>query len=403
MKVPDYSSKDLEKIFIYWKEQLCNFFFLYFSIATIVVYIPGLFFLIPKGAWKVVILDTALYLTIVLMTLLKKKLSYKTRIIVGIVVCYLEGWVMIVRFGSVGVGVMWLFTSILIAGLILGTYQAALTLFISIITYGMVSTLLYERVKIWRELYEYTKISWVIDALNFLIISIIIIISSYTIGKAFYMILKRTFLIRKATILGLAKLAEYRDNNTGSHLLRIQKYTTILTLSLKQTSKFRNIITDDFIEDIQLSSVLHDIGKVGINDSILLKATKLTAKEFEQIKLHPKLGGDVISEIEKNISVHSFYDVGRDVAYYHHEKWNGSGYPNGLSGEDIPLSARIVAVADVYDALTSIRPYKGAMTHDEAAGIIKDGYNTHFDPDIVDASINNEDKFREISQEFFKS
>lgn len=399
MKVPEFSGTDLENIFTYWKEQLCNFFFLYFSIATIAVYIPGLFFLIPKGAWNIVILDTTIYLTIIAMTLLKKRISHFTRTIVGIAVCFVEGWVMIARFGSIGVGVMWLFTSILLAGLILGTVAASITLSINILTYGAVSILLYKEVTIWRELHEYTTMSWIVDALNFLVISIMIIIATYTIGRAFYMILKRTFLIRKATIIGLAKLAEFRDNNTGLHLLRIQKYTTILTMSLKENPKFKNIITDEFLEDIKLSSVLHDIGKVGINDSILLKPSKLTEKEFEQIKLHPVLGGDVISEIEKNISGHSFYDVGRDVAYCHHEKWDGSGYPRGLKGEEIPLCARIVAVADVYDAITSQRPYKEAMPHSYALQIIKEGYGIHFDPEVVDALILNENRFMEISKE----
>ncbi len=201
---------------------------------------------------------------------------------------------------------------------------------------------------------------------------------------------------RIATILGLAKLAEYRDSDTGAHLERIREYSKILAEELAKTPKYEGYITKEYIDDLYNSSILHDIGKVGIPDSILLKPGRLTPDEFEIVKQHSKLGGDAIRAIETKIKGKSFLTLGKEIAYYHHERWDGKGYPEGLKGEEIPLSARIVALADVYDALTSKRTYKEAFSHERAKEIITSERGSHFDPDIVDAFIKREKEFREI-------
>ncbi|MGA1845215.1 MAG: HD-GYP domain-containing protein [bacterium] len=190
---------------------------------------------------------------------------------------------------------------------------------------------------------------------------------------------------RAASIFGFAKLAEYRDEDTGAHLERIREYARIIAEELARNPAYKERITQEFIEDIYLSSILHDIGKVGIEDSILLKPGKLTPEEFEHIKLHSTLGGDALKAAEDKMEGQSFLSLGREIAYCHHEKWDGSGYPKGLKGEEIPLSARIVALADVYDAITSDRPYKRAFTHEKSVEIILNDRGTHFDPDVVDA------------------
>ena len=138
------------------------------------------------------------------------------------------------------------------------------------------------------------------------------------------------------------------------------------------------------MEDLHHSSILHDIGKVWVKDSILLKPGRLTEEEFAHIRRHAAKGGDIIRTIERRIGTPSYLRLGREIAYSHHEKWDGSGYPEGLKGENIPLSARITAVADVYDALTSKRPYKPAFDHDKAVSIIREGRGSHFEPDLVD-------------------
>ena len=201
---------------------------------------------------------------------------------------------------------------------------------------------------------------------------------------------------RAATILGLAKLAEYRDKGTGTHLERIREYSRLIAEQMSLMKKYQDYITKEYATDIYHSSILHDIGKVGIPDSILLKPGQLTREEFEIIKTHTVLGGKALDSIDSSIDGKSFLTLGREIAYHHHEKWDGSGYPQGLSGESIPLSARIVALADVYDALTTKRFYKEAYQHQEARDMIHGLRGSHFDPDVVDAFIKLERQFRQI-------
>ncbi len=198
---------------------------------------------------------------------------------------------------------------------------------------------------------------------------------------------------RAATIMGLAKLTEYRDHDTGSHLERIQEYVKLLTEELANFPEFDGYLTREYVEDIHLSSILHDIGKVGIPDSILLKPGRLDLGEFDIIKKHCQYGGDAIKAVESKISGESFLTLGREIAYSHHEKWDGTGYPMGLANNQIPLSARIVAMADVYDALTSKRIYKDAYSHDKALEIILSERKKHFDPFVTDAFLATATKF----------
>ncbi len=207
---------------------------------------------------------------------------------------------------------------------------------------------------------------------------------------------------RNATILGLAKLAEYRDADTGAHLERIREYSKMLAEELAKKPEYAGYITADYIDDIYNSAILHDIGKVGVPDAILLKPGRLTAEEFDVIKRHSALGGEALREVETKIEGQSFLTLGKEIAYYHHEKWDGSGYPRGLKGDQIPLSARIVALADVYDALTSKRVYKDAFSHQEAKKIIVESRGTHFAPDVVDAFLAHEEDFRKIREELFR-
>lgn len=190
---------------------------------------------------------------------------------------------------------------------------------------------------------------------------------------------------RIALILGLAKLAEYRDTDTGTHLERIREYVKIIATELSRTPGYAGYITDDYIQDIYHSSVLHDIGKIGIADAILLKPDKLTPKEFEIMKSHTVIGGDAITDVAAKVKQRSFLTLAKDIAYYHHERWDGAGYPKGLARTEIPLSARITSLADVYDALTSERPYKKAFSHETALAVIKEGCGGQFDPDVAEA------------------
>jgi putative two-component system response regulator len=205
------------------------------------------------------------------------------------------------------------------------------------------------------------------------------------------------------TIFALATLAEYRDNETGGHILRTQRYVKALAKHLMSKNKFKTKLNPEIIELLYKSAPMHDIGKVGVPDSILLKPGKLTHDEFEEMKKHTVYGLEVIIKSEQTLGVDpktSFLRFAREIAYTHQEKWDGSGYPEGLKGESIPLSGRIMAIADVYDALISKRVYKPPITHKDTIRIIEHGKGSHFDPDLVDAFLEITEQFREIALNF---
>jgi putative two-component system response regulator len=202
---------------------------------------------------------------------------------------------------------------------------------------------------------------------------------------------------RDAVIFGLAKLAESRDPDTGNHLERIAIYSTRLATALRHDPLYRSQITPSFIKLIGISSALHDIGKVGIRDSILLKPGKLDPQEWSAMQLHAAIGGKCIREIESRLGRSNFLRMARDIAFGHHEHWDGAGYPKGLAGEEIPLAARIVAIADVYDALSTKRVYKEAIPHDKCVEMIRVEAGKQFDPVLVKAFLKLEAEFCEIS------
>jgi putative two-component system response regulator len=207
--------------------------------------------------------------------------------------------------------------------------------------------------------------------------------------------------IRDVTIMAMASLAETRDNETGNHLKRTQKYIRALANQLRDHPRFKDFLTEENIESLYKLAPLHDIGKVGIPDAILLKQGKLTPQEFEIMKTHPLLGGNAIAVAENGLSTpNRFLHIAREIATGHHEKWDGSGYPLGLKGDAIPISARLMALADVYDALISRRIYKEPFTHEEAVAYIKQGRNTHFDSDIIDAFVLIQETFKLISEQY---
>lgn len=198
---------------------------------------------------------------------------------------------------------------------------------------------------------------------------------------------------RDIFIFSLAKLAESRDSDTGAHLERIREYSRVLTEQLSTTDKYKDVIDGDYIRTVYATSPLHDIGKVGIPDSILLKPGRLTKEEFEIMKSHTVIGFETLRSAVRNNPSAKFYRFAQDIVLNHHERWDGNGYPNGLAGEDIPLCGRIVSVADVYDALTTKRVYKDAFSHEKARSIILEGSGSAFDPDIVDAFVASEERF----------
>ena len=207
--------------------------------------------------------------------------------------------------------------------------------------------------------------------------------------------------LQEMTVLALASLAETRDTETGNHLRRTQHYLRALGEHLKIHPGFGEALEGDMVNILFKCAPLHDIGKVGIPDRILLKNGAYTPEEFEIMKTHPTLGRDAIVKAQEISGQRmDFFEIAKEIVYSHHEKWDGSGYPQGLVGTQIPVSARLMALADVYDALISRRIYKGGMNHAQAVQIITEGRGTHFDPAVVDAFLAMESKFDAIANRF---
>jgi putative two-component system response regulator len=207
-------------------------------------------------------------------------------------------------------------------------------------------------------------------------------------------------MVQDVSMRALASLAEARDNETGNHILRTQNYVRVLATQLSTLPRYADLLTPELIETYTKAAPLHDIGKVGIPDHILHKPGKHTPEEWEIMMTHAKIGSDAIwraiQDEDDRVALDFMY-VAMEISHYHHEKWNGSGYPDRLHGEQIPLPARLMALGDVFDALISKRVYKPAFPIEKATGIILEGRGTHFDPDVVDAYVARIDDFRQIA------
>jgi putative two-component system response regulator len=211
---------------------------------------------------------------------------------------------------------------------------------------------------------------------------------------------KETELLKDVVIEAMGELAEYRDPETGGHIKRTQYYVQALARQLAKLDKYKHDLSRDKVELVFKSAPLHDIGKVAIRDSILLKPGRLSSEEFEAMKMHTTYGESVIKKLERKIGESSFLRYAKEIAGSHHERFDGTGYPRGLVGEETPLSGRIMAIADVYDALISKRVYKEAYSHDKALSIMAEGRGSHFDPAIFDTFIELGPEFQAIADRF---
>jgi putative two-component system response regulator len=214
---------------------------------------------------------------------------------------------------------------------------------------------------------------------------------------------KELKLAKEATIEAMGIVAENRDPETGGHIQRTKNYMKVLSSELAVNPKYQDILTDDTIELYYSSAPLHDIGKVAISDKILLKPTQLNEDEYNKMKEHTIIGEATIAMVQNKVGKNEFLETAKLMAVSHHEKYDGSGYPRGLKGDDIPLCGRLMAIADVYDALITRRTYKEPITHSKVVEMIKSESGTHFDPDIVEAFLNSSEQFRQIAIEFAQS
>lgn len=264
---------------------------------------------------------------------------------------------------------------------------------------------------------KYLEVRKRINVMSFLFISLLILISQIifpeilisSLVPAFSLIalyiniedpvLRRMKNYNSEIVTSFATLVESRDSSTGSHVKRTKSYVKILLDEIKTNSLYSSIMTKDFEDKMMNAAPMHDIGKISIPDTILQKPGKLTDEEYNVMKKHSVLGGEIIQEIFKDMDDKEFLNIAYDVTRYHHEKWNGNGYPEGLVGKEIPFSARIMAIADVFDAISAKRCYRDAMPLDKCFAIIKEGKGVDFDPVLTDLFLNAREKVEKVCKE----
>ncbi|HHY82659.1 MAG TPA: HD domain-containing protein [Clostridiales bacterium] len=248
--------------------------------------------------------------------------------------------------------------------------------------------------------------NWIIRIVIYFLVAFVIGLFKEYYEKEFNLnmqIQKRLAEANMATVYAMAKLTECRDDDTGLHIERVAALCRLLAEKLQQLPEYKDYVTDNYIENLYRACHLHDIGKIGMPDNILLKTGRLSPDEYNLMKTHTIIGSETLNEVQKKYPNNMFLKLAIKISRSHHEKWDGSGYPDGLKGEDIPLSARIMAVIDVYDALRSKRVYKPAYSHESSLETIKQGSETHFDPLLVRIFLENESEFKEIYDNFSKS
>ncbi len=246
-------------------------------------------------------------------------------------------------------------------------------------------------------------LNWIVRVITYLMVALVIGFFSDYYRRELERNIKRDkeiFEAQMATIYSLVKLAESRDDDTGAHIERVVIFTRLLAENLRKRPNFQKQITEDYIDKLSKASSLRDVGKVAIPDSILLKPGKLTPEEFAIMKTHTVKGANTLLGVWKKYPDNKFLELGISIARHHHERWNGTGYPDGLAGEEIPLAARIMTLVDVYDAVRSKRVYKEPIPHKEAVEIIKEGRGTIFDPEIVDVFMGIEDQFEKTYEKY---
>jgi HD-GYP domain-containing protein (c-di-GMP phosphodiesterase class II) len=386
-----------QKSISYWKEYFFNIIFFLVILINSIVFIASSVRHITNGNYRFLIISVVLFIFSTFIVY-AKKIPFKVRSQLGCFIFYFVGLSIFSNIGPNSGGLFWFFLFSILTAFFNGISGVVIANTIIGMTVVFFSFLIPRYDFNWMFITSdfYSSNTWWLTGVNLFVLSVI----SSTAVALFMNNLERALLInidsKNAIIIGLASLAEYRDEDTGKHLERISRYVILLTKELKKKEQFKDYISENYIEDLSLSSILHDIGKVGIEDKILLKHGKLTSDEFEIIKRHTTIGSKVIENIRKKMKDQDFLKLANQIILYHHEKFDGTGYPSGLKGEEIPLSARIVSLVDVYDALTSQRVYKEAFSHEKSLEIIQSQKGLQFDPDIIDIFISIHTEFNNI-------
>ncbi len=357
--------------------------------------------------WPVVLIDTISYAWL-LFLVLNTSLSYPARVYGLLLLIEFLALSLLFITGNDGAGWLWLFLAPVLAALLLDCRNGYLVSVASTLMLGLLALMDLIFFSGWMVLLNQGLALFVVISSNYLTLSIVVV---FIIGrllnsldgtlKALREGTRELELTQEVTVDTMASLAEYRDIETGNHIIRTRHYVQLLARQLqRQSPEYASVLDDETIETLSRSAPLHDIGKVGVPDDILLKPGRLTVDEFEEMKKHTEYGKEALMHAEEKLGSNHFLRLAAEIAWTHHEKWDGKGYPRGLSGDEIPLSGRIMAVADVYDALISKRVYKEAVSHEEAMAYIVDHAGRQFDPEVVRAFQAVSEDFRSIARRF---
>ncbi len=371
----------------YWRQRV---FFAVFFVSYALgfsTFIAGASFAISDARWTNAIV-MALLTVVFGVVLFSRRIEYRDKTYFVTAFIYAIGVYLLVTYGPVGDARLWLLLAVLVAALYTTIAFSILTAMVASLTDAAIGLIVSYGYLSWPDYTLYSFGIWIVVSFNMLAIASAVIVTVRSLLAGLEGAFSRVTRGRVATITGLAKLAEYRDIDTGRHLDRIRDYSVELATFARRVSSLSAYVDDEYISDIGVSSLLHDIGKVGIPDGILLKPGKLTYHEFESVKKHPVYGARVIETIAATMQDDGFLTMARQIARHHHEWWNGQGYPDGLRGDEIPLSARIVAIVDVFDALVSRRVYKSAVSFDKALEVIRQRRGIQFDPDLADCFVD---------------
>jgi HD-GYP domain-containing protein (c-di-GMP phosphodiesterase class II) len=376
------------------------------SFIGLLAYIPSVWASLQVGFYDIVVADTIFYVWIVYL-LLSSKRSYLFRVYGFIAAIWLLSFFLVFRLGSEGAGFIWLFVAPILTGMLVGAKEGLATVVATVVllTMAWASDLLIPELPSRTELHSTAH--WAIMTGNMALLMTLVILS---VSYMFNMLRRKIVSLEKhirelsatkdATIEAIAALAEYRDNETGYHIRRTKAYVRMIAQALRRRGIYVDTLDDEYVDLLVKSAPLHDIGKIGIPDAILLKTGKLEPEEMEEMKKHTVYGREALLRAAEGLGEDHFLSLAAEIAYTHHEKLDGTGYPRGLKEEAIPLSGRIMAVADVYDALRSERSYKKALSHEESIAYLKANAGKHFDPNIIAIIPDIEGKLCRISVRF---
>ena len=386
----------------YYQERVFSNIFKVCILAMVISYFPSCIAAYHEGLFDIILINT-LFAVWVFYIFYSTKISFSFKQVSLCHGIFVLSAFLLLRVGPHGGIALYFFIYPIISALFLGSKHANVSLCVSISVLAIFSLLRLTGVLTWYEP-AFSNNAWFAFVGNYIFLSLAVV---YAI-KPIYRGLRRTINIlekrivelkktQEVTIECLASLAEYNDPETGAHINRTQLYVELLTNQMLKNLSFEEKLEKGDTENLAMSAPLHDIGKVGVPEHIINKPGKLTPAEFEEIKKHTTYGRDVLIKPEDKLGDDSFLKYARQMAHSHHEKWDGSGYPLGLKQEDIPLPGRIMAVADVYDALRTKRPYKPAFSHQKACDIITNEIGKHFDPNVTKAFFQLEKQFDGIS------